>query len=97
MVSPMATIVLRSSPRITTEQISSAASAKPWAAGAPVCKAIKLQEPEQAAVGKLNAHHDILKLDRVSERVRLKRMTAIKSIRVNRLMAKTSSWPLIVT
>jgi len=91
------TIVLINKLRITTEQISSAAIAKPCAAGAPVCRAIKLQEPEHAAVGKLKAHHDILKLDRVSEWVRLNRMIAIKSIRVNRLMAKTSSWPLIVT
>jgi hypothetical protein len=67
------------------------------AAGAPVWSAIKLQEPEHAAVGKLNAHHDMLKSERVKDLIRLKRTNAMKSIKTNRLTANTSSCPLIVT
>jgi hypothetical protein len=89
--------VLTHRPRITAEQISSATKASPLAAGAPVCSAMKLQEPEHAAVGKLNAHQDMLKLDRVSDQLRLRRIAAINIITTKRLIAKTSSWPLIVT
>lgn len=58
---------------------------------------MKLQEPEHAAVGKLNAHHDMLKFERVKDLLKLSKIAAMKSINTNKLTANTSSCPLIVT